>query len=105
MYMPVYRVRCEGCGTYFDWTPKSHVSETPPSYHSRACQNRKRSRLHKQEAPFKCPNPNKRLYRTHREAQQACNEMNDTYLKPYRCRCGGLHVGHPNFRVKDWIEV
>lgn len=104
MYLPVYRIRCEGCGHYFDWSPKAHVSETPPSYHSRSCQNRKRKRLHEWH-PVKCPHPNKRLYRTHKEAQTACNEMGDPYMKPYRCKCGGLHVGHPNFRIKDWKLV
>jgi hypothetical protein len=55
--------------------------------------------------PTKCPHPNKRLYRTHAEANRACIEMNDAYMKPYRCRCGGIHVGHPHIRIKDWIET
>jgi hypothetical protein len=103
MHLPVYRIRCEGCGKYFDWTPKSHVSEIPPNYHSKACKNRKRTRLHK--APVStCPHPTKRLYRTHMEAQRAVNEMEDPYMKPYRCRCGGIHIGHPYIKIKDWIK-
>ena len=99
---PVYRITCEGCRKDFDWSPREHIGEIPPSYHSRKCKKRKRLHLGN-NLPTKCPHPWKQNFRSHQEAQAKCNEMEDGYMKPYRCRCGGIHVGHPKMRIVDWI--
>jgi hypothetical protein len=103
MLLPVYHITCAGCGREFDWSPKQ-ISETPPNYHSRACKERKRKRFLAQ-MPTKCPHPQKRVYVTHQLAVKACNDMQDIYMKPYRCRCGAYHIGHVQMYVKDWIEA
>ncbi len=100
MLIPVYHVTCEGCGREFDWEPPS-IGDAPPNYHSRTCRERKRRRL-RDTVPTKCPHPWKQTYSSHRLAQDKCNEYADPYMKPYRCKCGGIHVGHVRFYIKDW---
>ena len=43
-----------------------------------------------------CPNPYKRTYATRGLAEDFIMEVypDDPYLKPYRCKCGALHIGH-----------
>jgi hypothetical protein len=100
MLLPVYHITCEGCGREFDWEPKQ-ISDQPPNYHSKTCQERRRRRMRNQ-FPTKCPHPWKRVYATHYQAQMRCNEYQDPYIKPYRCKCGAYHVGHVRFYIKDW---
>lgn len=47
---------------------------------------------------FLCPNPYKKVYRTQNEAYDFIKEHHagDKDLRPYRCRCGALHIGHHN---------
>jgi hypothetical protein len=102
MMLPVYRIVCEGCHREFDWIP-NNINEQPPNYHNRACQKRRRERLN-ERFPTKCPHPWKRVYQTHKQAQDAINSMQDAYMKPYRCKCGGIHIGHVRMYIKDWVE-
>lgn len=43
-----------------------------------------------------CPNPEKKTYVTQELAQQFIKETHpdDPFLRPYRCECGALHIGH-----------
>lgn len=43
-----------------------------------------------------CPNPEKKTYVTQKLAQDFINEVHpdDPFLRPYRCECGALHIGH-----------
>jgi hypothetical protein len=103
MLYPVYQIKCAGCKRVFDWIPRE-IDNIPPNYHSRACKNRKRIKQ-QTKLPSKCPHPWKRVYATHEDAQRACAEIEDAYLRPYRCRCGGIHIGHnKSVYIRDWIE-
>lgn len=48
----------------------------------------------------RCPRPWKKVYRTEEEAIAFINRVHseEKDLKPYSCRCGALHIGHPDKR-------
>jgi hypothetical protein len=97
-----FQLRCQGCGSWFDWEPGEHWAYEVPSYHSRTCQERTRIRKKRATEYVKCPRPEKVLYRQHSEAQESAVEMCARYRKPftvYTCVCGGLHVGSLPYRL------
>lgn len=89
---PVYKIICSGCGRHFEWVPREQANEVPPSYHSKHCRRRFRD---DPKSAGRCPRPYKRVYVTYELAQAECTRLGDPMLKPYRCRCGALHIGHP----------
>ncbi|KAB1661645.1 hypothetical protein F8O07_06990 [Pseudoclavibacter sp. CFCC 13796] len=97
-------VHCEGCGRWFRWKAVGHpVVHTPPTYHSRECAKAHRRRL-LDSMPVKCPRLDKRVYLTCREAEIVCEahrRQHGELLRPYRCRCGALHIGRLHYRVID----
>lgn len=97
--LPVYKVICSGCGRHFEWMPRESANEVPPSYHSKNCRKRPSD-----SKPGLCPRPYKRVFVTYELAQQACTELDDPMLKPYRCTCGALHIGHPTAWVVRWRD-
>jgi len=100
MYLPVYRVTCVGCGREFDWEA-TQISDVPPNYHSRTCQKVTSRRL-KYSMPTKCPHPYKKTFATQELAMKKCRELDDDYMRPYRCSCGGYHIGHRPIYIKAW---
>tara|TARA_B100001146_G_scaffold101880_1_gene90244 strand:+ start:1029 stop:1592 length:564 start_codon:yes stop_codon:yes gene_type:complete len=50
----------------------------------------------KDEFDFRCPEPQKKTYRTEDEAKTFISEHHpdDPYIRPYKCRCGAIHIGH-----------
>jgi len=92
---------CTRCLKPFIFVP-NHESDTSPRYHSKSCRTRAQEQRSKQ---FKkslksngavCPTPYKKWYRTWEEADRAVIEINSVQpgLRPYKCPCGVIHVGH-----------
>jgi len=52
----------------------------------------------------RCPRPEKLVYATHQLAMAACNRIGDDRLKPYRCVCGGLHIGNIDATIIRYEE-
>lgn len=50
-----------------------------------------------------CPHPEKHTYGTERDAWFFIFHKypNDKYIRPYRCQCGQLHIGHNNAKQKE----
>lgn len=48
------------------------------------------------EFDFRCPEPQKKTYRTDAEARTFIEQFHpdDPYIRPYKCRCGAIHIGH-----------
>jgi hypothetical protein len=89
---PIYLLYCHGCSRRFSWR-QHDPSEKPPSFHNRNCQKHHKARL-KELPPQLCPRPYKRVFATHTLAEAECVRLGDILLRPYRCVCGGLHIGH-----------
>lgn len=95
-------IRCEGCGRWFPWTAVGRPEvQTPPTYHNKSCQKRHKEALLSQ-LPGKCPRLDKRMYASTREAELVCGQhrrVHHELLRPYRCVCGGLHIGRLHYRI------
>lgn len=85
-----------GCHRRFEW-PQLEPTDVPPSYHSAKCRPRNVAPENPHEVG-RCPRPDKRLYATVDEANHAISEIlhrdHGAYLVPYRCACGGIHIGN-----------
>lgn len=73
-----------------------------PAYHSRHCKRVARKHLEAQEVFTGCPHPLKATFRTEHEAREAAQTMTKGQalpVRPYRCTCGALHIGHAQFKI------
>lgn len=99
-------VRCIGCPQVFAWTVPPGWEASVPSYHGKTCKRRHRDRMNKSEI-WRCPRPDKKLYRTEAEGRKAatalCREYNELFSE-YRCECGGIHVGKKKYWVRDRVH-
>lgn len=93
---------CQGCfKVWFPWELPKAWEACVPAYHSRRCQERRRVTRKKSTVYPKCPNPDKVLYRSHRDATPASIALCVRYRQPfsvYTCACGGLHIGRIPYR-------
>ena len=89
-----WRVQCYICGGQFSWEGDS-AQRVPPSQH-KTCKRRilrKRASGELMLAP--CPRPEKRIFSTSDEAKAFIDVAHrGELMSPYRCRCGGIHIGH-----------
>lgn len=94
-------LKCQGCPKWFPWETSPNWYAEVPSYHNRKCRERRRISHQKATRYVKCPRIDKRLYRTHREAQLVAISLSKQYRQPfqvYTCVCGGRHVGRILYR-------
>lgn len=100
-------IRCIGCSKRFDWVVPPGWSHSVPSYHGLTCKRHHRRRIESSET-WKCPRPDKHLYRNDKEGREAaaalCMQYNELFSE-YRCECGGIHVGKKNYYVKKRVDA
>lgn len=95
--VPVWLVHCAGCRRTFKW--KAGPDDVPPSHHSKQCARTHRQRL-LEAMPVKCPRPDKRVWHSFEAAIDHANTFDNTHpLRPYRCVCGGIHLGRILARI------
>lgn len=102
---------CAWCGESFTWSGHArdnHPSFCKHSHRNRASEARKKrfERSQEQKPPRKAPEPPKDLNmvgrcptpfkQTHRSFESAMETIQrvDPAMHPYRCQCGGIHIGH-----------
>lgn len=99
-------VHCIGCPRWFPWVVPPGWENGVPSYHNTHCRKAHKKRIDLSEE-WKCPRPDKRLYRTEADAREAsaalCKQYNELFSE-YRCECGGLHVGKKVYKVKKRVH-
>lgn len=99
-------IHCIGCESWFTWVVPPGWTHSVPSYHSKTCKRRHRKSVTLLEI-WKCPRPDKKLYRTEKEGKEAavtmCKSYNELFSE-YRCECGGIHVGRKVYSVKKRIN-
>lgn len=99
------QLTCSHCRRPFTWTP-TQPSDPAPKYHSKACQHRARKARRDgldPATPGFCITPHKRTYPTPEDAWAHIRDdfPHDPDLRPYRCPCGAVHIGHDHTRRED----
>lgn len=97
--VPVWSIWCHGCGRRFEWQA-TDPNDNPPSWHSRQCGRRRRAALLEQ-MPRKCPRPNKRVW----PSMDAAAAAGSNEIRPYRCICGGIHLGHVKAEIVRYVII
>lgn len=93
-------LECAHCEEKFEWIRK-HPNDTAPRYCSKTCSRdaaelRRQAREEAEEIRLAtgCPTPEKQDL-TWISAGYTIDNV-DSGMVAYRCRCGSIHVGHPN---------
>ena len=98
-------MRCGGCRKWFAWTVTAEHGpwqDNVPAYCRRGCKKRRRNVIKNSQKYVPCPRPEKRLYRTEKEAEVDRKSLALSFLQPftiYHCVCGGIHVGRVPTRL------
>jgi hypothetical protein len=100
-----YELQCYGCGLIFYWTAFTE-DDVPPSFHNTNCKKRKNRRI-ADNPVFNCPRPDKEVFWTSEAANERARSLSKPgeFVRPYRCSCGELHVGHINYEIVDEIPA
>lgn len=99
------RSTCAQCGKKFSWVKKGKGPAAAKVYCSDEClalmqaekKQRKQEASKRQIKPIECYFINKMLFPNGESAWAFIDERfpDDDKISPYRCRCGGIHIGHP----------
>lgn len=99
------RSTCAQCGKKFSWAKKGKGPAAAKVYCSDECialmraekKKRRQAANSKQIKPIECYFINKILFPNGESAWAFIDERfpDDDKISPYRCRCGGIHIGHP----------
>ena len=96
-----HKLLCFGCFKLFGWEQDLDQPTSPPAYHNHSCKI-KTAKQRQETIPNKCPRLDKIAYKTHEEATQAANRVQQAsgfYVNVYRCVCSGLHIGKSSVKI------